>query len=56
MHFVSYLRKLETRGSRHKFSIYSYNVWVNLYGFLGYTDPQESSEARFPLYQLAFAE
>lgn len=56
MHFVSYLRKLETRSSWHKFSIYSYNVWVNLYGFLGYTDPQESSKARFPLYQLAFAE
>lgn len=49
-------KTVETRGSWHKFSVYSYNVWANLYGLLGYADPQASSEARFPLYQLAFAE
>lgn len=47
---------METRGSWHKFSVYSYNVWANLYGLLGYADRQASSEARFPLYRLAFAE
>lgn len=49
-------KTVETRGSWHKFSVYSYNVWANLYGLLGYADRQASSEARFPLYQLAFAE